>query len=241
MINVEPYLDSANKELWQTMSQRFNISVEYGSEDCYGNYHKNNDCVIYVPQNSVPNQVSFTHELLHLYLPYHGIFIGGAIECTLKGQYPLNIVFNDKLYDHISNSLEHIKMLPLYLNMGYPKEYFLSDYFDCKLTNSEINSIRKSYKTGLLFPKYNSLIINFYIGKFFAAKADINSDNHYDQQLTDLYNIDHVLYSALEKFWNSWLDYDVTIEPTALGCNYNDMVNLFVDDLIDWSKKKKIV
>ena len=241
MINVELYLDGANKELWHTMNQCFNISIDYSSEDCYANYRQNNDFTIYVPQNSIPDAASFTHELLHLYLPYHKTFIGGAIEGMLKETFPLNIIFDNELYDHISNSLEHIKMLPLYLKMGYPIESFILDYYDVKLTDSEVDNLCKEYKRGILFPKYNRLAINSFIGKYFAVKADINANNQYDKQMSALNTLDHTMFSALDRFWNSWDEYDIEKKREVWENDYHEMVNVLLDDLTNWSKHKKMV
>ncbi len=240
MIDASLYIDDANKNLWKMLNQSFNISIEYCSENCYGNYHKNKDCIIYVPKN-LPDSASFTHELLHLYLPYKSLYIGSAIQLMLQNEYPLNIIFNERLYDHISNSLEHVKMLPVYLNLGYPIEKFLSDYSDVKLTNSDVDYISNGYKKGIFCTKYNKTHINYFIGKFFAGKADINTNNHYDQQMSALYNIDHELFSILDKFWNGWIDYDIEKERQTWENNYHDLVDVLVDGLIDWSKNKKIV
>lgn len=241
MINVELYLDGVNRDLWNTMNQHFNIKIDYSTDGYYANYRKKNDCTIYVPRHRTPDSVSFTHELLHLYLPQHKIFIGGALERILKVKHPINVIFDKALYDHISNSLEHIKMLPLYLKMGYPIESFILDYYDVKLTDSEVDNLCKKYKQGILFPKYNRLAINYFIGKFFAVKADINTDNQYDKQMSVLNTLDHTLFSALDRFWNSWIEYDIEKKREAWDIDYHSFVDVLVNDLIKWSKHKRIV
>jgi hypothetical protein len=241
MVDVSLYIDDANKRLWETMNQSFNISIDYSSEDCYGNYMQNGDCTIYVPRMGEPDAASFTHELLHLYLPYHKTFIGGAIEGMMKETYPLNIIFDKGLYDHISNSLEHIKMLPIYLKMGYPIEKFILDYYDDKLTDDEVDRLCQSYKKGVLCIRYNRMAINFLIGKFFAVKADINTDNHYDRQLAAMDKLDHELFSTLNDFWNGWIDYDIELKREAWENDYHGLVDNLVNDLTNWSKHKKFV
>lgn len=241
MIDAKLYIDSANLKLWETMNQSFNISIDYSLENCYCNFFQKGNCIIYVPRMSAPDSASFTHELLHIYLPYHKTYIGGTVEGMLKETYPLNIIFDKKLYDHISNSLEHIKMLPIYLNMGYPIETFLLDYNNNKLTDEEVDCLCQHYKKGLFRTKYNRKAINLFIGKFFAVKADINNNNQYDRQMSALKTLDNTLYSALEKFWNSWIEYDVEKQREVWEDDYHEMVNVLVDDLTDWGKDKKIV
>jgi hypothetical protein len=241
MIDANLYIDDANKNLWETMNQSFNISINYSAEDCYVNYLQNGNCTIYVPRNKEPDTISFTHELLHLYLPYHETFIGRAIMRNFMTVSPFDLIFDKKLCDHISNSLEHIKMLPLYLKMGYPAERFISDYYDIKLTDNEVDSLCKNYKRGLLFTRYNKFAINHFIGKFFAVKADVNVNNQYDRQMSALKSLDYALFSALDRFWNSWIEYDVEKQREVWEYDYNEMVNVLVDDLTDWGKDKKIV
>lgn len=241
MVDASLYIDDANKDLWETMNQSFNISIDYTSEDCYGNYFRNGNCTIYVPRMSAPDSASFTHELLHLYLPYHKTFIGGAIEGMMKETYPLNTIFDKGLYDHISNSLEHIKMLPVYLKMGYPVEKFLLDYNEEKLTYDEVDLLCKEYKKGMLCSKYNRLAIRCFIGKFFAVKADVNTYHHYDRQMAVMDKLDHELFSALDNFWNGWVEYDLEKKREAWKNDYHELVDVLVNDLTDWSKRKKFI
>lgn len=240
MIDAKLYLDDANRCLWDMMNQSFHITIDYSSEDCFANYLQNGNCIIYVPKMKEPDSASFTHELLHLYLPYHNTFIGSALKGMLKETYPLNIIFDKGLYDHVSNSLEHVKMLPLYLKMGYPINKFLLDYNDNKLTDDEVDLLYNSYKKGIVPQKYNYLAINCYIGKFFAVKADINTKNHYDRQMALLDKLDHELFSALNNFWNGWIDYDIEQKREVWDNNYHELVVVLVNDLVVWSKHKKI-
>lgn len=240
MIDAKLYLDNANRCLWDTLNHSFHIDIEYSSEDCYANFFQNGNCIIYVPIMKEPDSASFTHELLHLYLPYHNTFIGGAFKSMLRETFPLNIIFDDGLYDHISNTLEHIKMLPLYLKMGYPIDKFLLDYNDNKLTNDEVDLLCKSYRKGVICPKYNLLAINCYIGKFFAVKADINTDNRYDHQMALLDKLDHELFSALNNFWDAWVNYDIELKREVWDNDYHELVVVLANDLVVWSKNKKI-
>lgn len=240
MIDATQYLDSRNMELWEELNSSFNITIKNGQEYCYANYHINNNCTIYVPKIGIPDSASFTHELLHLYLSSHKIYIGGAIECFIREIYPLNTIFDKDLYDHISNCLEHIKMLPVYLNMGYPLESFLSDYNEEKITFERLEQLGKRYKkTSLLSSKYNREAINHYIGIYFAIKADINPNHYYDHHLKILDGIDHTLYSILDVLWDEWNNYDVDKTREVWEDDYHKIIDRFVNELTDWSNNKK--
>lgn len=241
MIDVNQYLDDRNRGLWEELNNSFNINIDFTLDSCYGNYLQSDDCTIYVPVNKKPDAASFTHELLHLYLPQRKIYIGGAIECMMCEIYPLNTIFDKCLYDHIKNSLEHVKMLPIFLRMGYPIESFLLDYYEEKLTANDVKTLRREYKSGFFSRGYKHRAVNYYIGKFFAAKADINPTNHYDKLLSDMNQLDSSLYSAIDKFWNGWIDYDVEKKRDILEEDYNALVDRLVNELNDWSNNKKIV
>ena len=240
MIDVAPYLDNANRPLWEELSTLFNISIEYSKEKCYGNYLKRDDCTICVLKDEEPDPASFSHELLHLYLPSKQIRIGCAIENMFKEQYPHCLIFDTALYDHISNCLNHIKMFPLFLQMGYPAEKFLQDYHDHKLTNLEVCEIKCKYKSGLFKVKYNIQGVNLFIGKFFAAKADVNPSNNYDNPLMKLKQIDPQLFSALDDFWNSWVEYEVDLHREVWENDYHQLVDKLGNDIAEWGKDKKV-
>lgn len=238
MIDVSPYIDDRNRALWETMNKRFNITIDYGIEDCYGNNLIKNDCTIYVCRDEEPNPASFTHELLHLYLPSKDIHIGSTIQIFLQEQCPQCLIFNKKLYDHISNCLEHIKTFPIFVEMGYPAQDFIQDYTTNKLTDDDVNFIVHHYKVGLFKKKYNVQAVNCYIGKFFAAKADVNLNNNYNNQLLKLKAQDSQLYLILDKFWNNWIDYDIEREREAWKYNHRTIVDTFDKDLTQWGKNK---
>ena len=238
MIDVSLYLDNANRPLWEEMSSLFNISVEYGKEKCYANFQKGQDCTIFVVKGEKPCPASFTHELLHLYLPSKQISIGGAIRGLFQGQTPHNLIFNKELYDHLSNSLSHIKMFPLFVQMGYPAETFLQDYECFKLTDSELETLVQHYKSGIFKKKYHPQAVNCFIGKFFAAKADVNPNNNYDKSLLKLKQIDPQLDSVLDGFWNSWVEYDVDLRREVWEDDYRQLVNEFCDGITEWGKGK---
>ena len=61
---------------------------------------------------------SFTHELLHIYLRSKGVFIGARLKRKLQSSKTLSIIYSEPLLEHLGNCLDHIKMLPIYLELG---------------------------------------------------------------------------------------------------------------------------
>ena len=238
VIDASPYIDDRNRALWETMNKRFNISVEHSVEDCYGNYLIKDDCTIYVCKNEDPSPSSFTHELLHLYLPTKDIRIGSTIQLFLQEHYPQCLIFDKILYDHISNCLEHIKTFPIFVEMGYPTQDFIQDYITNKLTDNDLNPIVHYYRVGLFKKRYNVQAVNCFIGKFFASKADVNPDHNYDNQLLKLKALDSQLYSILDGFWNNWIDYDIECKREVWEHNHRTLVDTFDKELTQWGKNK---
>lgn len=239
VIDATPYIDDRNRSLWETMDKQFNITIEYSKWNSYANYHKGKDSIIYVLKDESPDVVSFTHELLHLYLSSKKIHIGGAIQGTFRELRPLNQIFDIRLYDHLSNALEHIKMFPIFVQMGCPSEEFTQDYDENKLTDEEVNRIQRLYKVGLFKKKYNSKAVNYFIGKFFAAKCDVNPNYNYDNQLLKLRGLDTQLYVVLDKFLNGWIEYDVEKHREVWDDDYNQLIADFTNEMIAWGKDKK--
>ena len=239
MVDINLYLDDLNKVLWESLSKIFNINVTYSLEDCYGCIHDGNNITILVPEGQKPDGASFAHELLHLYLPSKGIRIGNRIKSEFRAIPALFRIFDDSLFEHISNCLEHIKMFPIFLSMGYKKEDFLQDYFDSKFTFQKASEIRLYYRT-LFTKKLKNQYVNCFIGMFFSAKADVNDKNNYDGQLSLLKKTDQQLFSLLDSFWTEWMEYDVEQHREVWEENYVELVLRFKENLILWCSDKSI-
>ena len=240
MVDINLYLDDLNRTLWETMSRKFNINVTYGWENCYSCKHDGDNITIFVLKGQKPDSASFAHELLHLYLPSKDIRIGARIKAVFSGIPALYSIFDNRLYEHISNCLEHVKMFPVFLRMGYPKESFLQDYGDSKITFQQASEIRLFYRS-LFSKKYKSQYVNSFIGLFFSAKADVNVKNNYDGQLNILKKTDRNLFSVLDSFWNEWLEYDVERHRDVWENDYGDLVLRFEENMIQWCSDKSIV
>ena len=53
--------------------------------------------------------------------------------------------------------------------------------------------------------------------------------------------LDTTLYSALDTFWNGWVNYDVEKKREVWEDDYHILVDKLADDLSDWSKNKIFV
>lgn len=179
-------IDNRNLELWNSLRMVHDIEIRKEKRPDYLAFSKNGKTIIFVPFDNV-DPASFTHELLHIYLRTKKVFIGGGLTVSIKESEKLSRIFSDNLIDHIGNCLDHIKMLPEFLTLGFSENDFLSDYSVNKLTDEEIFKIKKHYTTTILFKKvYDAAAVDFFIGKYFAASSFPNKSYDYQSQLKEL-------------------------------------------------------
>ena len=66
--------------------------------------------------------------MLHVHPKLNDFYVGAGLKNTITGSNILKAIFNEPRLDHIGDSLDHIKRLPLYLELGFDREKFLLDY-----------------------------------------------------------------------------------------------------------------
>lgn len=231
-------IENRNLELWNSLRSVHDIEIHKESRQDYLAYSKSNKTIISVPSDNL-DTASFTHELLHIYLRTKNVFIGGDLTLSIKGSEKLSNIFSDALIDHIGNSLDHIKMLPEFLKLGYRESEFVSDYSTNKLTVEEVRKIKNNFKTKLLFKTiYNASAIDLFIGKYFAVSACTNSTFDYPKQLVELKKIDEELFEILETFVIEWKKYDYA--STDDLNSYHTILFNFIEKLEKWTDNKTI-
>ncbi len=232
-IDTDKLIDSRNRALWEDLNTTYEITLVESTDIEYRCYSEMNKSIIYVPLNNYCPD-SFTHELLHIYLRKKEIFIGANFQLTIASSKILNNIFSSGLLEHIGNCLDHIKMLPKYLELGFAREKFLLDYYTPKCTDIEIKAIEKGYKNG---KAYNIQAIDFYIGKYIGMRADPNIQYNYEEQYKKLQKIDKALFNAVEKFINSWENYAIEVSNNS----YRDITSNFYNNLKPWITNKVFV
>lgn len=232
-------IDNRNLELWNSLRRIHEIEIRKEKRPDYLAFSKNGKTIISVPIDKI-DSASFTHELLHIYLRTKEVFIGGGLTRSIKESEKLSKIFSDNLIDHMGNCLDHIKMLPEFLKLGYNESDFLSDYSVNKLTKDEIVKIKKHYTRSILFKKvYNASVVDFFIGKYFAVNSCHNKSHNYSGVLFELQKIDHDLFQILEIFLSAWniFEYDNT-DPIVGG--YHSLLFDFIDNMEKWTDGKNI-
>lgn len=232
-------IENRNLELWNSLRLIHEIEIRKEKRPDYHAFSKSGKTIISVPFDCL-DTASFTHELLHVYLRTKQVFIGGQLKLSIKKNKKLSKIFSGYLIAHIGNCLDHIKMLPEFLKLGYNESDFLSDYSVNKLTAEEISRIKKHFTTCLLFKKvYNASAIDFFIGKYFAANSCSNKSYDYNSQLSELKKIDPDLFQILETIMTDWKNFDYNDTDPITG-SYHSILLDFIDNMEKWSDGKTI-
>lgn len=226
-------------ELWNSLKSVLDIEIRKEKRPDYLAFSKNGKTIISVPFDNI-DPASFTHELILIYLRTKDFFISGGLALSIKESEKLSRIFSDDLIDHIVNCLDHIKMLPEFLILGFNEKDFLSDYSVNKLTDEEIFKIKKHYTTTILFKKiYNASAIDFFIGKYFAANTCPNKSYDYQSQLKKIEKIDPELFQILETFLANWKNFDYN-DTDPINGSYHILLFGFIENLEKWTEGKTI-
>ncbi|WP_148230580.1 hypothetical protein [Chitinophaga pinensis] len=228
-------IDSRNDKLWKEITSKYEVIIHPSPNLEYSCNAKGETVTFYVPLSNYC-MGSFTHELLHIYIRLKGVYMGPCLSRRFNGGAFLPKVFTPQLVEHVGNCLDHIKMLPLYLDMGFPREKFLLDYHEHKCTIQELNDIRTYYKYSA---NYYSQAVEVFIGKFLAMRADPNNGFNYESSLAELKLIDGELYRILDDLVISWQNYD--LDSDDIFYTYRDIVDKLYDELQQWRADKVII
>ena len=232
-------IDAQNADLWNLLLTDQEIDIDRGYHTEYRVYTKGKRATIYVPVNDI-NSSSFTHELLHIFLRTKGVFIGANLTHSLKSNQLLNAIFSDELINHMTNCIDHIKMLPLFLDMGYNPNDFIMDSSINKLSHAKLAAIKKGLKRRHWFNTvYQRAFIDLYIGSFFAAVACPDKAFNYSDGLKVLKSIDPLLYKVLDDFVNDWIAFDYQSDD-ILKNSYILIAFNFVQNLEQWAAGKTL-
>lgn len=133
--DISPYLNESSRFLWEQLNSKYKITVRFNDVNEYSIYSEGQNATVLVDPTNKPCVASFTHELLHLLIRSTQTYAGSTIALTVQESPMLRLVMTDNLLQHIGNCLDHAKMLPLYLEMGFERHLFYK-----RLCNTQTNS-----------------------------------------------------------------------------------------------------
>ena len=196
---------------------------------------QNKKATIYLPVNNVSEEC-LTHELLHLYIETKECYLVCClIEGLIREKKNLQLIFSKDLIEHTTNCINHVKMLPYFIKMGYEKANFIAD---SSINKCDIYYARRIKRRFKFLGTYSKIAVDSYIGKYFAMKADV-SEFDYSVQYSILTETDKDLFKILEDFWSKWLDFNIDT-TSAIEYWSDDFAGEFIYSIEDWMKNKRI-
>ncbi len=226
-------IDNRNEKLWNDLNKTHSVDIIMLDYPSYAIDSVDDKATIVIPENDIDID-SFTHELLHLLIRRKEQYFGSSLEMFVRGNEILTQIFTDELIEHFANCIDHIKMLPIYLELGFEKKKFISDYDVNKCTKSEIQQIKNNYK---IRGKHNGEAIEFYIAKYISIKSDPKQHINYPKSLAELKTIDSKLFGILEKCIAEWKE--MSLESKNFGdANYRTISFDLYQSLSDWTENK---
>jgi hypothetical protein len=231
-MNIEYIFDDKTKLLIQDLKNDFQIEFKEREIDYCEVYTIKNQATIYYNPKLIDNE-SIAHELLHIKLKRYNYVIGNHIYFSCLNNSKLQKIFNKFLCDYIGNCLDHFKMYPEYLEMGYSPEGFLKNGLEEKCSLQDIKTLNLSF-----LRTFKTKSIELYIGYLISIYAD-HIDNNYIEHLILLQEKDSDLFEVISNFWNKWKEFDIT----NIDAIYNSDIELadsFVTDMEEWIKHKKV-
>lgn len=229
--NLSSLVDTRNQLLWNEINNNYNIKFEKSINNEYAVFQQSKKVIFYIDENNLCPH-SFTHEMLHVYLSLNKIHINGALKLRLLGDDFFSSILSPNLVEHIGNCLEHTKMLPLYLELGFDREKFILDYDIFKCEEIELKNFELYYSNKTVI---NKNAIDPFIGRIIAILADPNVSFDYSIQLKRLQKVDTKLFQVITNLFKNWSELKIK-DRTLLDNDYTDVVNLFINDLKEWKR-----
>lgn len=226
---MKDLLDDRNIDLWNKIDSTYRVIFEKSSNDEYGCFSKGNEVTFYVGKGELSKD-SFTHEMLHVYFRLNDCFLGPGLLNILVCNNRLGKILSAELMEHIGNCFEHVKMLPLYLDMGFEKLGFLTDFHEHKCRPIELQFFKDQY---IKNRKINTQLVDPFIGKLVAMLCDPNDELKYEIELEEFKKLDSSLFYSIEFALDLWKSIDIEGDD-IISTNYHDVIFDLENDLENW-------
>lgn len=229
---IQQIIDQPTAELMEELKVDFDIYFKPWNKSYNEVFTQNKKAIINYNPKTIKIE-TLAHELLHIWLKKFNYFSSNHIYLTFQNDKKLSKVFTKFLCDFIGNYMDHYKMYPKYLLMGYKPENFIQEGLNSKCSLSRINFL--FLKT---FGVYNANSVNLYIGSLFSIFAD-HVENDYSKHLVKLKKKDLELFNIVTNFWYSWEEFDIeNIDP--INNSDFELLGNFIYKIEEWASNKNI-
>jgi hypothetical protein len=225
-------IDDKNIDLWNELSEIYEIELIASPEELYRSKVSDNIALIYINEKEL-SSISFSRELLQLYLKSKNVTIAEDFDNALKNSERIDTLFSNGLKEHIINCLENELVLPVFLKMGYKNQSFTDDFNSPKMNKKMLDMLLERYENKGV---YDREAVEFFIGTFLAMKSCNNVSFNYHKYFIAFQKLDKRLYVLLSEFWLDWKTYDFQDDTD----HYDKILQYFIADVKNWISKKKI-
>lgn len=233
---MKELIDSRNQNLWDEINENYIVEFQDSLNAEYGCYTINETVTFFIDKNNICKD-SFTHEMLHVFMGIKDLYFSSALKLTLQQSKILSENLSLELIEHIANCLDHLKMLPIYLELGFDRKKFIMDYDLYKCTDEEIRQFNKFYRVG---KKINLKAVDSYIGRLIAILCDPNEDFNYSSDLNKIEKIDPLLYKIIERLVNHTKEIKV-LDRTIYEDNHRTVIFNFYENLTKWISQNNFI
>jgi hypothetical protein len=228
--DLNKLLDNRSKPIWDEVQNHYRVTLKFHDANHYSCEYNGKEVIMYVTKDGY-NPNYFAHEILHLYIRINGSDIGDNLITLFRSNPKLLNVLNEQLLHRVTNTLEHFKMLPIYLERGFAQCQFIVNYEQPVADIDSIISITTKLSDNSVASRFAA---EDYILVFFTMKANSNPKINYADLLELLKEADASLYKIIDDFWSDWVNFDATIGRNNLSL----IVIKFYDSLAKWIDKK---
>jgi hypothetical protein len=231
MPEISDYIDERNAALWHFIETHHPIVLRYTlkKDFSYFIFGVASDVVIDIPFYNYSIEL-LTHELLHIYLHIKQVHVGQYLGTKSMQSKTLQKIYGDEMIKFTANCLEHDKMLPMYLELGYDRNAFVCDYDVAKCTQLDIEFLTRHLKQA---NKSWDLATKTFVKVYLGMNSCPNTTIDYQPFLVSLKIINEHLYLILDKFWTSWELFDIeTLNENPQG--YTPICDDFLMEMTDW-------
>ncbi len=121
-------------------------------------------------------------------------------------------------------------MHPIYLSLGFANEHFISDFNVPKFTDRELRILQKFHSS---IPPNKTSFFRLFVKSFFAMKGCTNEKFNYGKYYSSFEDLDYLLYSDLNKFYNEWKEFDLD-DKEHMAENYRSIISELILSLVVW-------
>lgn len=215
-------IDSRNEELWNSLVDKYDISVNVIDSDGSQIIREGNKVSLKLAPFQVDVSI-FTHELLHLWLWDNGrdfvnsiqIFLN-TIDCN-----KVHDLFKDGFDYTMSNLVDHILMREEYEKMGYERSKFLPN------KNAIIDSIDEIVSFCQICKKYEVGYDRAFIIFLLSIYEHKYTEEGYSNILRMLENTNKELFDLITGFINN-------LQDRVSQLSYDSCVSFLLNDLDDY-------